>query len=66
MTPFPIETAPKLELDHEPVPILLFCPDEGGWHTGVWFEASWRLHADIERVLEPTHWLPAPPDVVVE
>ena len=29
-------------------------------------EVSWRLHADIERVLNPTHWLPAPPDVVVE
>ena len=66
MTPLAIETAPKLELDHGPVPILLFCPDEGGWHTGVWFAGVWRLYADIERVLEPTHWLPAPPDVVVD
>ncbi len=66
MTPFPVETAPKPELQHEPVPILLFCPDEGGWHTGIWFEGTWRLHADLERVLTPTHWLPAPPDVVVE
>ena len=36
MIPCPIETAPKPELDHEPVPILLYCPDRGGWHTGVW------------------------------
>ncbi len=68
MTPFPFETAPKGELDHEPVPILLFCPnpDEGGCHTGVWVAGTWRLHADVERVSEPTHWLPAPPDVMVE
>jgi len=29
-------TAPKPELDYEPDPILLYCPGEGGWHTGVW------------------------------
>ena len=29
----------------------------------VWFAGTWRLHGDIERMLEPTHWLPAPPDV---
>src|SRR5215217_4334172 len=39
--------------------------DEGGWHTGLWWEGAWRLHADLERV-DPMHWLPAPPDVVVE
>ena len=54
MIPFPIETAPKPELDHEPVPILLFCPDEGGGHTGIWFEASWRLHADVARAKPDT------------
>ena len=66
MTPYPIETAPQPELDHEPIPILVWCPDEGGWHTAIWFEGSWRLHGDIEHVHHPTHWLPAPPDVVVE
>ena len=27
MTPYPIETAPKPELDHGPLPTLLYCPD---------------------------------------
>jgi len=35
------------------VPILIWCPDHGGWHTAVRFEDSWRLHAEIERVLYP-------------
>jgi hypothetical protein len=39
MIPYPIETTPKPELDHEPVPILVYCPDEGGWHTAIWWEA---------------------------
>ena len=46
--------------------LTVVAPEEGGWHTGFWIEASWRLHADVERVLHPTHWLPAPSDVVVE
>ena len=66
MIPYPIETAPRAEFDPEPVPILLWCPDEGGWHTGFWFAGVWRLHADIEHVLDPSHWLPAPPDVLVK
>ena len=62
MTPFPIETAPKGELDHGPVPILLWCPDEGGWHTGVWFRGKWLAYIDTSVVLEPSHWLPIPAD----
>ena len=64
MLPYPIETAPKIERVRQPVLILLWCPDQGGWHTGIWLKGSWRLRADLERVLHPTHWLPAPPDVV--
>jgi hypothetical protein len=60
MTPFPIETAPKGEVDHEPVPISLWCPDEGGSHAGIWFAGVWRLHADIEHELDPTHCLRRP------
>jgi hypothetical protein len=32
----------------------------------VWWDESWRLHTDLESVLNPTHWLPAPPDLMVE
>jgi hypothetical protein len=59
-TPRPINSAPKT--DAEKV-VLLYCPDQGGWHTGVWFEGSWRLHFEVNVRLEPTHWLPAPRDV---
>jgi hypothetical protein len=59
-TPRPINTAP--EHDEETV-VLLYCPEQGGWHTGVYFEGKWRLHFEVRFVLEPTHWLPAPVDV---
>jgi len=66
MIPHPIETTPKPALDHESGPILLYCPDRGGWHTGVWWKESWRLYGYLDTVLHPTHWLPAPPDVRVD
>jgi hypothetical protein len=64
MLPYAIETAARA--DHERVPILLYCPRERCWHTGVWWQGAWRLQGDVERVLHPTHWLPASTDVVVE
>ena len=63
MLPYAIETAASA--DHERVPLLLYCPSEGCWHTGVWWQGAWRLKGDVERVLYPTHWLPAS-EVVVE
>jgi len=51
----PIETAPQ-----DPVPLLLYCPDEGRWLLGLWAGDAWRLH------LQPTHWLPMSTDVEVE
>jgi hypothetical protein len=62
MLPYAIETAARA--DHERVPLLLYCPSEGRWHTGVWWHGAWRLKGDVERVLYPTHWLPASTDVV--
>ena len=62
MMPISIETAPKPELDHESVPVLLYCPDRGGWHRGVWWMGSWHLYGHLDTVLRPTHWLPVPPD----
>jgi hypothetical protein len=43
--------------------LLLYCPKQGGWHTGVWADGRWvaRIAPTIE--LEPTHWMLAPPDL---
>ena len=60
----PIGTAPRP--DRNPVPLLLYCPYERRWYTGVWRDGAWRLHGPVERVLSPTHWLPVSTDVVVE
>ena len=64
MMPYPIESAPRPGQDAEP--LLLYCPDQACWYTGVWSEGAWRLQADAERVLHPTHWLPTSTDVVVD
>jgi hypothetical protein len=64
MLPYAIKTAARA--DHERVPLLLYCPSERCWHTGVWWQGAWRLKGDVERVLNPTHWLPTSTDVVIE
>ena len=56
--PFPIEGA--LPIDN--LVLLLFCPEQGGWHTGVRFEERWFAHVSTEIELRPTPWLPAPPE----
>jgi hypothetical protein len=56
--PLPIAAAP--ESDDEP--LLLFCPDQGGWHTGVCFLGRWLAYYDTSVVLHPSHWLPVPGD----
>jgi hypothetical protein len=45
--------------------LLLYCPEQAGWQTGEWLEGRWVSAADIETVLEPTHWadVPAEPKV---
>jgi hypothetical protein len=57
MTPKPISTTPQE--DDKPLP--LFCPDQDGWHTGVWSRGKWLAYIDTSVVLEPSHWLSAPP-----
>jgi hypothetical protein len=56
----PIEDAPQ-----EPdTSILLFCPEQGGWHVGEWWpndRPRWVAVIDADIELEPTHWQPAPP-----
>ena len=58
LTPDPISTAPQ----DDDRPLLLFCPEPGGWHIGVWFLGKWLAYIDTSVVLFPTHWLPVPPD----
>jgi hypothetical protein len=54
----PIATAPR-----EPErTLLLYCPEQAGWQTGEWCEGRWVSTADVEIVLEPTHWTDVPPD----
>jgi hypothetical protein len=38
--------------------LLLYAPEQKGWHTGFWRDGRWRtpLRADVE--LRPTYWLP--------
>jgi len=70
MTPRPIHTAPIAVGAHEePIPVLLHCPDEGGWRrgawlrsrysNGVWCRQGWRLADDQAVELRPTQWLPS-------
>jgi hypothetical protein len=56
--PFPIEGAPPID----DLVLLLFCPEQGGWHTGVRFERRWLAHVSTEIELRQSHWFPAPPD----
>ena len=60
----PIGTAPLPERD--PEPLLLYCPHDQRWYTGVWRDGAWRLQDHGERVLHPSHWLPVSTDVVVD
>ena len=62
MTPAPIETAPKAQTEtEEPITLLLYCPTQSGWQTGAWYGRKWHAVIDLTLELEPTHWLPCPP-----
>jgi hypothetical protein len=56
--PQPIETAP----DQTGLVLLLFCPRQGGWHTGEWFQGEWTDTLTRGKSLEPTHWMDVPPE----
>jgi hypothetical protein len=58
MTPQPIDTAPR----EEEKPLLLYCPEHGGWRIGALFEGNWLDFFDLITHLTPTHWAPLPPD----
>src|SRR4051812_35846578 len=42
--------------------LLLFCPEQGGWQTGVFFEGRWVDFATLSETLEPTHFCHGPRD----
>ena len=58
--PQPMDTA---QHDSD-MPLLLFCPNQGGWQIGVWLEGRWLDYASFSVTLDPTHWMPIPPDPV--
>ncbi len=71
MMPYGMQTAPIATGPHEePIPVFLYCPEEGGWRTGVWLRAGyshgvwcrqgWRLAGNHSVELRPTKWLPYP------
>jgi hypothetical protein len=71
MTPRSIQTAPMaVGPDEKPIPVLLYCPEEGGWCNGVWLHSKysegaacrqgWHLAEDHSVELRPTQWLPCP------
>ena len=39
MTPHPIDTMPADIAEEELA--LLYCPEQGGWHTAAFFERRW-------------------------
>jgi hypothetical protein len=63
VTPRPIdEDAPKDE------PVFVFCPEESDYgYTAAWVVGecvldSWEGDSRLEDGVQPTHWLPLPPD----
>ena len=55
----PIETAPH-DTDQER-PFLLWCPEQGGWQTGMWFNGRWMDSITLSHPLAPTYWTEIPP-----
>ena len=56
--PQAIVTAPRAP----ETPILLFCPEQGGWQVGKWWTVElpgrWAAAIDTSIRIEPTHWAP--------
>ena len=58
LPPHPIGSAPKAREGGPPMVLLLYAPQQGGWHTGFWSAGRWRTHLSTDVELQPTHWLP--------
>ena len=60
-----IDTAPR----EEGGPLMLFCPEQGGWHSGTWWMGRWVDFLTLREELHPSHYsemLPDPEDERVE
>ncbi len=55
----PIEKARPSETTGEP--FLLHCPEQGGWHVGVWYQGKWVDHATRSVPLHPDFYMDPPP-----
>ena len=55
----PIETAPHDTAQERP--FLLWCPEQGGWQTGMWFKGQWMDSITLKNPLAPTYWTEIPP-----
>jgi hypothetical protein len=55
-----IDTAPR----EDGYPMLLFCPEQGGWHTGIWLNRRWVDYLTTQEQLYPSHWKTIPVDPV--
>src|SRR3954452_23714919 len=55
----PIETAPHHTYQERP--LLLWCPEQGGWQTGMWFNGRWMDSITLSHPLAPTFWTEIPP-----
>ena len=62
MTPHPMPWTPCPPTSRRKDLALLYCPEQGGWHTAGLFERRWVDFATMTLELEPTHWLPIPRD----
>src|SRR5829696_5262441 len=40
--------------------LLLYCPEQGGWHVGRWLVEKWAATVAPEHLLKPTHWMDVP------
>ena len=56
--PQPIAAAPRRP-QHR---VLLYCPEQGGWHTGEWRGGGWLDSKTLTQELEPSHWTEVPPE----
>jgi hypothetical protein len=41
--------------------LLLYCPKQGGWQAGEWYQGEWTDTLTRVRSLKPTHWMDIPP-----
>jgi hypothetical protein len=54
----PIQDAPVNDPQRT---LLLYCPEQGGWQTGVFFEGHWLDSTTFSVTLHPTHFTDVPP-----